>query len=133
LRCSIPTLALFLALSACSKKPDIKGRVSELEKAFPMATPAETSESARPPPVATEAKAYVSAAVSAARANDYASGVMALEQVQRMTGLVGVTANQLMIIEQAKQAMVADLVARADRGDPKAKADLAAIERTHSQ
>jgi hypothetical protein len=29
--------------------------------------------------------------------------------------------------------MVADLLARAERGDPKAKAELAAIEKSHSQ
>ena len=134
---AICSLAFLLALSGCSKKPDVKASVSELEKAFPSAaaTTAETPQTAPVPPLTanTSASAYVNAALSAARANDYVSGVMVLEEMQRKRGLQGVTPNQLMAVEQTKQAMIADLVARAERGDAKAKADLAAIEKTHSQ
>jgi hypothetical protein len=129
---------LLLVLNACSKKPDIKASISELEKAFPAAITAAPAVAVAPPAPLREtfdANAYVSAALSAVRANDYGAGVSALEQVQRLRDSKGstVTASQLMALEQAKQAMIANLVARADRGDPKAKADLAAIEKTHSQ
>ncbi len=133
-----PSLALALVIGACNRKPDVKQTFSALEKAFPTAAvngpAAEPSGTSVPqPPATADANAYVSAALSAARSQDYAAGVMALEEVQRMKDAKTVTANQLITIEQAKQAMIADLVARADRGDPKAKADLAAIEKMHSQ
>ena len=80
--------------------------------------------------VPADANAFVNVALAAVRANDYAGGVIALQEVQRIPG---VTANQLMAIHGTMQAMTADLVARAAKGDPKAKADLAAIEKTRSQ
>jgi hypothetical protein len=43
------------------------------------------------------------------------------------------TADQLMAVQQTLEAITADLVARAARGDAKAQADLAAIERSRSQ
>jgi len=134
-------LLLPVSLSGCSKKPDVSATVSELEKAFPVAAAAVPSAApeAAPAPAPVSASAlsdpnvYVRAALAAARANDYGSGVLALEELQQMKSAKPVSANQLMTIEQAKQAMIAELVARADRGDPKAKADLAAIEKNHSQ
>ncbi len=132
-----PSLALALVIGACNRKPDVKQTFSALEKAFPTAANGPVAEpsgtSVPQPPATADANAYVSAALSAARSQDYAAGVMALEEVQRMKDAKTFTANQLITIEQAKQAMIADLVARTDRGDPKAKADLAAIEKMHSQ
>lgn len=127
---------LLIGLAGCSKKPDVKTSVSELEKAFPTGAPAPAP--AENPAAAAQAagadtSAYVGAAVAAARADDYASSVIALEEAQKMKTVKPVSAGQLMTIEQAKQAMIADLVIRADRGDAKAKAALAAIEKTHSQ
>src|SRR5207249_3567756 len=124
-------LGAILALASCSKKPDVKASASELEKAFPAAAaaaPAETPATSAAP--VADVNAYVKAALSSVQANDYAGSVIALQTAQRARG---VTADQLMAIERAKQAMTADLVNRADRGDPKAKADLKAIERTLSQ
>ena len=63
-------------------------------------------------------------------ADDYAGSVIALQTAQKGRG---VNAEQLMAIERAKQAMTASLVDRAARGDEKAKAELARIERTRSQ
>ncbi len=68
--------------------------------------------------------------MSAVRSNDYAGGVIALQTVQRIPG---VTSQQLMALERAKEAITANLVARAAGGDPKAKAELSAIEKTLSQ
>src|SRR6266571_515069 len=79
-----------LAFSGCGKKADVKTQTSELEKAFPGAAAAapaaqtEISTSAQAAP--TDAKAYVSAALSAVQNNDYAGSVIALEKVQRMPG-----------------------------------------------
>ena len=127
--------AVLLALSGCGKKADVKSQISELEKSFQdtsLAAPA-ASESAlggRSPDRSSDAKAYVNLALSAVQSNDYAGGVIALQAAQRMPR---VTAEQLMAVQGAMQAITADLVARADRGDAKAKAQLAAIERTRSQ
>ena len=129
------SLCLLLSLSACSQKADVKTQVSELEKAFPAAVaaraPAQPQATApTQPQIGGDANTYVQSALSAVRQNDYAASVIALQNAQRARG---VTAQQIMAVERAKQAMTADLIARADRGDPQAKAALAAIEKTRSQ
>ena len=133
-RFSISILLVLLAVSGCSKKIDVKAQASELEKAFPAAVAtaaaaqAETLAPAQAP--TTDANAYVSAALSAVRNNDYAESVIALQKVQRMPG---VTYEQFLAIERTRQAMNTDLINRADRGDAKAKAELRKIEKTLSQ
>jgi len=125
--------AALLAFSACGKKADVKTQVSELEKAFQTAaagTPVQAGRSASNPAPLADANACVSLALCAVRTNDFAGGVIALQAVQRMPGL---TAEQLMSVHRAMEAMTADLLVRASKGDAKAKADLAAIERTRSQ
>ena len=127
--------AVLLTLNGCSKKADLKSQVSELEKTFRDSSAAVPPADERPlgdqsGSAASEAKAYVNFALSAVRTNDFAGGVIALQTAQRMPML---SAEQHRAVYQAMQAMTADLVARAEKGDPKAKADLAAIERTRSQ
>ena len=127
----IALFTVLLVLVGCKKKVDVKSQASELEKAFPQAAaaapaPIEASAPAQVP----DANAYVKAALSAVNADDYAGSVIALQTAQKSSG---VNAEQLMAIERAKQAMTASLVERAARGDEKAKAELARIERTRSQ
>ena len=127
--------ALLLTLNGCSKKADVKSQLSELERTFQDASAAAQSSGERPlvdptASVPADANAYVNLALDAVRTNDFAEGVIALQTAQRMPML---TAEQHRAVYQAMQAMTADLVARADKGDAKAKADLAAIERTRSQ
>jgi hypothetical protein len=125
--------ALVLALGACSKKPDVQSSVSELEKAFPSAAapaPVQTQPTAPTPVPQADANDLVKSALTAARANDYASGVIALQAAQAKPG---VTADQVMAVQRAKQAMVAELQRRAINGDQHALAQLKAIERTRSQ
>ena len=131
---SICICAALLASTGCGRKAEVRATVSELEKAFPAATT--TAAPAQPDkPIASQAgsadaNAYVTLALAAVRTNDYVAGVIALQTVQRLTN---VSAPQRMAAERARQAIVADLVGRAGSGDAKAKADLAAIERTLSQ
>jgi hypothetical protein len=106
--------AALLALSGCGKKADVHLQASELEKAFQS----------------DQSSAFVNLAVSAVRTNDYAVGVIALENARRMPGM---TADQLMAVQGTLEAITADLVARADKGDANARAELAAIERSRSQ
>src|ERR1043166_7099104 len=77
----------FLFLTACSKKADVQGQVSELEKAFPSAAAAsatvQTQTQSPAQAQAADANAYVQSALSAVRQNDYAGGVIALQQAQR--------------------------------------------------
>ena len=129
--------ALAFALGACSKKPDVQKTVSELEQAFPAAATAAPPATVqaqpaapRPVPRQANADAMVQAALAAARANDYAGGVIALQAAQARPG---VTADQVMAVQRAKQAMMAELQRRADSGDARALAQLKAIERTRSQ
>jgi hypothetical protein len=127
--------AILLALNGCSKKADVKSQLSELERTFPVASAAAPSAGERSlvdqtGSVPADANAYVNLALFAVRTNDFAGGVIALQTAQRMPLL---TAEQHRAVYQAMQAMTADLVARAGKGDAKAKADLAAIEKTRSQ
>jgi hypothetical protein len=122
------------ALVGCGKKTDAKAGLSDLEKAFPAASiPApqpQTEKPVAPQPAAIDANAYVNSALAAVRTNDYVKGVVALESAERGRGM---TADQLMAIARAKQAIISDLINRAARGDANAQAQLAAIEKTRSQ
>lgn len=124
-------IALWL-LVGCHQSPTPDTMVSELEKAFP-ATAAETGGAAsavsNPTPSAA-VDALVQTALTAARANDYAGGVIALQTAQERPGI---TANQVEVVQRAKQALIADLQRRAGNGDQQALAQLKAIERTRSQ
>ena len=127
------SVALVLILAACSKKPDVQLSVSELEKAFPSAAasaPVQPQPAAPAPVPQADANDLVKNALTAARANDYASGVIALQAAQAKPG---VTADQVMAVQRAKQAMVAELQRRAVNGDQQALAQLKAIERSRSQ
>jgi len=128
-------VVLFVVLSGgCRKKPDVQQSVSELEKAFPAAATLASVPTPRNPvpsqASASDSNADISRALAAVRENDYAGGIIALQEVPRKPG---VSAQQLMAVERAKQALTANLVARAAAGDSQAKAALAAIEKTRSQ
>lgn len=125
--------ALMLSLGGCGKKADVKSSVSELEKAFPTAAapapvPAQPAAPAQVPQ--GNADDLVKSAVASAQAGDYANGVIALQAAPLKPG---VTAEQVMAIQRAKQAMIGDLQRRAANGDQAALAQLKAIERTRSQ
>ena len=127
------TAILMLFASACSKQPDVKSSASELEKAFQTPAASATGQALAAAPVQTaptEAQDLIKTALAAARADDYASGVIALEAAQRKPG---VTAEQLMAVQRTMRAMTTDLATRAANGDQKALAELKAIERTRSQ
>jgi hypothetical protein len=127
--------AIVFALSGCGRKAAVSSQVSELEKAFQDTSAAVPGEGQRPLADQTgndpaPAKGYVNIALSAVQSNDFAGGVIALQAAQQVPMI---TAEQHRAIYEAMQAMTADLVARAEKGDTKAKAQLAAIERTRSQ
>jgi len=129
-------VVLLIVFNGCRKKPDVRQSVSELEKAFPAAAPALASPSTQPqnpvpgPTPASDPNADISRALAAVRNHDYAGGIIALQEVPQKPGM---SAQQLMAVERAKQALTANLVARAAAGDSQAKAALAAIEKTRSQ
>ena len=127
--------ALTFSVSGCSQKAAVNSRVSELEKVFQdtsaaTATPGEQPAADTTANARADAKAYVNLALTAVQSNDYAGGVIALQQAQLVSTM---TAEQHRAVYETMQAMTADLVARAEKGDAKAKAQLAAIERTRSQ
>jgi len=124
---------ILLLVGACSRKPDVKSSASELEQAFqaPSApAPSQAGPAGSAPVAATEAHDLVKEALAAARADDFASGVVALQAARSKPG---VSAEQLMAVQRAMQAMTTDLATRAANGDQKALAQLKAIERTRSQ
>jgi hypothetical protein len=101
-------------LTGCAKKTDVKTELNHLEQAFSAAN---TND-----PIAL--------AVTAIRKEDYATGVITLDNLKRVPGM---TSEQLISVQRAMEAVTAGLVTRAARGDAKAQADLAAIERSRSQ
>jgi len=122
-------------LAACDKKTEVKSSVAELEAVFSNAPPSVASAPQpevlnAPASAPPDANAFVRAAVSAARANDYADSVIALQAAQQQPGI---TAEQVMAVQRTKQAMVGELQRRAASGDEAALAQLRAIERTRSQ
>lgn len=120
--------ALLVTLAGCGEKPeDIQRQTAELEKAFPGLAAAAPARSGRPG-ATVDASAYVKAALSASRSNDYGTAVIMLQKAAESPG---VTPEQVMAIQTARKAWVADLMTRAAQGDEKAKAALAAIEASH--
>ena len=86
-----------------------------------------TATPATPDPAASPA---IQLAIAAAETNDFGQGVIALQQAKQAPGL---SADQLQTVEQASQALVRELLRRAEAGDARAKADLQLIERSRSQ
>src|SRR5256885_13181803 len=118
--------AALLAFSACGKKADVKAQVSEWEKGFQTAAAGAPVQAGRPasnPAPLADANAWVGLALSAVRTNDFAGGVISLQALQRMPGL---TAEQLLSVPRAMEAMNADLLVCASKGDAKATTDPAA-------
>ena len=118
---------MILVWNGCAKKGDlVRAQTTELEKVFPglaAAAAAQAVPSTQDSP--TEAKQCVVAAVSAARSNDFATGIILLRKAVRLPGL---SPEQIMAVQEAKKAWVIDLTNRAAKGDESAKAALAAID-----
>jgi hypothetical protein len=107
-------LAAGFLLSGCHKPVEAVSTINQLERAFPD----------------PKLSADVTAAITAAKHQDYVTGVVALERAKSVPGL---SAQQLMAVEQANQSLTQELVRRADAGDAQAKSELQRIERIRSQ
>ena len=129
---TLPLLALILIVtSACNKKVDAKAQISQLQKAFPMATTiAPVTDDTKNAPKEVAADAYVGQAVSLLRNNDQVGAVTLLYAVQQRGNM---TPQQYIAVQETIRNVYADLVPRAANGDPKAKAAIAALEKTQSQ
>jgi hypothetical protein len=108
-------VVLALTVSGCGRKADVQSQTSELEKAFSAASQAQGSSAT---------KGYVQQAVTAARANDYVTAILMLQNAIR-TG--DATPEQLTAVENAQTAIYTDLNDRAGKGDAKAKEALDAL------
>ena len=119
------TAALILAGSGCAKKSGLQAQTAQLEKAFPgLAAAVAAQGQATELPNTNDPNACVVAAVCAVRRNDVATGVILLRKSAR---LVGLSAEQLMAVDEARRVWMKNLTQRAARGDESAKAALAAI------
>lgn len=110
----LPALVLAAVLAGCGRTPTAGEGAARLRQAFPDGGNSDA----------------VRLAIAATQSNDFAAGVIALQAAKASPGL---TASQLSAMEQAAQAITSDLTRRADAGDPKARAELEAIERSRSQ
>lgn len=116
----------------CGKKADVESSAAELEKAFQapaIAAPAPATSTA-PNSSTQSVNDLIKTALESAKANDYANGIITLQNVQQKPG---VTAEQLMAVHRTMKAMTTDLLRRADAGDQRALEQLRAIEKTRSQ
>ena len=64
------------------------------------------------------------------RSNDHVGAVTCLNTVQKQANL---TAEQRIAVHETIEKIYGDLVIRADRGDPKARAALKQLEKQYSQ
>ena len=81
-------------------------------------------------PKEVAADAYVGQAVSLLKNNDQVGAVTLLYAVQQRGNM---TPQQYIAVQETIRNVYADLVPRAANGDPKAKAAIAALEKTQSQ
>lgn len=116
------TAACLLAAGGCGERPNVNSEMSALENTFGRGATGGVDQA--------EVAPYVNAAATAVRGDDLAGGVVALQAVQQAPGL---NAQQLRAVHDTMQAITAQLVERAAKGDPGAKAQLSTIERTRSQ
>lgn len=126
------TLTLALLSGACGRKADVESSAAELEKAFqaPTAPSPATATPVAPNSSTDSANDLIKAALASAKANDYANGIITLQNAQQKPG---VTAEQLMAVQRTMKVMTTDLLRRADAGDRRALEQLRAIEKTRSQ
>ena len=120
-----------LLLGGCDRKPGVKTSISQLEKAF--AATAAPGQAAPPTPgsaLRADAKGYVQTALVAVRSNDYATAVAMLNAAVRAPGM---TPDQFLAVQQAKNALLTDLLNRAEKGDAVARATLKSVEQTRSR
>jgi hypothetical protein len=127
-RLLLASAIVLVTLGGCGKAAkEIQLQSAELAKAFPgvaSVTPARTAQ-----PVASgDPRAFVAAALSASRSNDYVTAVLML---QKAAEAPGVTPQQVMALQVARKAWVDDMLSRAARGDEGAKAALAALGNAH--
>ena len=112
-------LILVVSLAAtggCSKRADVKGEASELEKAFASTTPAPSPDSAQ-----DSIGQHAAAAVAALKASDYSK---ASDELMELGKLKGLTAEQRMKLNQVSSTLMQELIARSAKGDTQAKAAL---------
>ncbi len=124
-----------VALSGCGRDGNVKSGISKLEEAFPAASAAAPSgndgaTATTTPTQQATVDAYVGQAISSMRQNDHVGAVTILNAVQAQTNL---TAQQHMAVHESIRKVYADLVARAGRGDARAKAALVELEKKLSQ
>jgi len=104
-----------LLLNGCGKTHDPAAEAVQLQKVF--ASDARSNQ-------------FVAVALSAMQTNNYPAAVLALENARTIPGT---TPDQLIALQRTKEAMIADLVRRAEGGDARAREDLVVLERSRSQ
>ena len=111
---STAALTLVLAMSGCGGKRDVNTEASKPENPFAMQeapTPTTPDNAAPAPEPQAEAITGVNVALSAVHTNDYGAGIIATQKVQQMPG---VTAEQRIALEKARQAMTTNSSERAE-------------------
>lgn len=122
-RLAIPALgALGVFLLAGCRKNEQASSASELEKAFQVRAPAPDAAPAAPAPAPpgdenARVQQAVTGALGAMRTNGYADAYITLRAVQASPTL---TADQVIAVQNARQALEKSVAARAASGDPAA-------------
>jgi hypothetical protein len=122
-------LVALLVLTGCGSKSGVKATISQLEKAFPATAAAgPTAQATLGQRPLADADAYICSALAAVRSNDFAAAVVVLHGAARLPGLAP---EQFIAVDQARKALITDLLNRAARGDTNAQAGLKLIEQAH--
>ena len=131
---TLPLCGLILiVLSGCNREGDVKSSASKLKEAFPTASAAAAPADdrlAENAPKQVDNNSYIGQAVSLLQNNDQVAAVTLLNAVQQQTNL---TTQQRIAVYETIEKVYANLVMRADKGDPKAKAAMAELEKKLSQ
>jgi hypothetical protein len=110
----------------CDRKPGVKTSLSQLEKAFAANTAPGQAEHPTPGRApGADANGCVQIALVAARSNDYATAVAMLNTAVRAPGM---TPDQFLAVQQAKNALLTDLLDRARKGDATAQTALKVVD-----
>jgi hypothetical protein len=113
-----------LLLTGCGKKKTDPAALEAAFKSEPAAEAAATPTPEAPAVQTGEARKLAQDAAAAIRKDDYSDAIVLLQQLRTSRGL---TADQLTAAQETMARFQADLAAKADAGDQKAKAALALI------
>jgi hypothetical protein len=124
-------LVAFMIFWGCTSKSGVDASMVQLEKAFPAISAPDRAEQPGPGQATLDdANARIRSVLAAVHSNDFAAAVLVLQVTARSPGM---TAEQFMAVDQARKALITDLLNRAERKDTNAQAALQFLDQARSR